>query len=99
MHRQFNIPEGAGAIPGGTGAIERLVGEARFDLPPRLAGAERRLATRAALAFAGGEGCHPFRDNAVTLEREAGGGATVRAVGHSVCAACCCRRSAGARQC
>ena len=64
------------------------LGEPR-DAPPPLIGAERRLATRAAAAFAGGafadgRGSHRFRDNAVTLTFGSGGGAVVRAVGRWV---------------
>ena len=55
-----------------------------FEAPPRLSGAERRLSTRAATAFAGGEGSHAFRDNAVTLVRDEDGSAVVGAIGSSV---------------
>ncbi|QXQ06846.1 hypothetical protein KX816_01910 [Sphingosinicellaceae bacterium] len=58
-----------------------------FEAPPRLSGAERRLSTRAAAAFASGEGSHAFRDNAVTLDRDAAGGGLVRTVGRLVSSA------------
>lgn len=60
------------------------LGEPCFEAPPRLSGAERRLSTRAAAAFADGEGSHEFRDNAVTLDRDADGSGVVRTVGRSV---------------
>ena len=61
-----------------------MLGEPCFEAPPQMSGAERRLATRAAAAFAGGAGSHAFRDNAVTLDRDSDGSAVVRAVGRSV---------------
>ena len=64
--------------------VAEVDGEPCFEAPPRLAGAERRLSTRAAAAFARGAGSHEFRDNAVTLDRDGEGGGVVRSVGRSV---------------